>query len=40
VGSPGTVRKNWFCCEEDALAAEDNLVAHKSKKGYQPKPSK
>ncbi|OAI21477.1 polymerase [Methylomonas lenta] len=40
VGSPGTVRKDWFCCEEDALAAENKLVANKGKKGYQPKPSK
>ncbi|MGZ0080569.1 WGR domain-containing protein [Methylomonas sp. YC3] len=40
VGSPGTVRKDWFANEREALAAEDTLVANKCKKGYRPKPLK
>jgi Uncharacterized conserved protein len=40
VGSPRTVRKDWFDSENEALAAGEKLLATKSKKGYQPKPSK
>ena len=36
VGSPGTVRKEWFDSEEEALAAKENLLANKNKKGYRP----
>ena len=39
IGSPGTVRKEWFDSEEEALLAGDRLCAAKQKKGYQPKPS-
>ncbi len=34
VGSPGTVRKDWFDSEEVALIAETTLVKVKQKKGY------
>lgn len=34
VGSPGTVRKDWFTNESEALAAEEKLLASKGKKGY------
>ena len=37
VGSPGTVRKNWFDTEAEAHFAKDTLCAAKQKKGYQPK---
>ena len=35
VGSPGTVRKDWFDSEEEAITAELDLVSAKQKKGYQ-----
>lgn len=35
VGSPGTVRKNWFDTEEEAVNAELELCNAKQKKGYQ-----
>ncbi|WP_246247149.1 WGR domain-containing protein [Candidatus Methylobacter favarea] len=35
VGSPGTVRKDWFETEEKALTARQRLVEAKQKKGYQ-----
>jgi len=35
VGSPGTVRKDWFDTEEEALAAELELANAKVKRGYQ-----
>ncbi|MDD5493738.1 MAG: WGR domain-containing protein [Dehalococcoidia bacterium] len=35
VGSPGTVRKDWFDTEEEALTAKQRLVEAKQKKGYQ-----
>ena len=34
VGSPGTVRKDWFDSEEEALIAETTLFKIKQKKGY------
>ncbi|WP_174626899.1 WGR domain-containing protein [Candidatus Methylobacter favarea] len=37
VGSPGTVRKDWFETEEKALIARQRLVEAKQKKGYQSK---
>ncbi len=40
LGSPGTVRKDWFANEGEALDAEEKLLAMKCKKGYRPKPSK
>lgn len=35
VGSPGTVRKNWFDSEEEALAAKEKLFREKERKGYR-----
>ena len=35
VGSPGTVRKDWFETEEEALTARHMLFDAKRKKGYQ-----
>jgi len=35
VGSPGTVRKEWFNCEEAAVIAGQNIKNNKLKKGYQ-----
>ena len=35
VGSPGTVRKDWFETEEEALTAKQTLYDAKQKKGYQ-----
>ena len=35
VGSPGTVRKEWFDTQEDAIVAGKKLCAAKCKKGYQ-----
>ncbi|MDD5581490.1 MAG: WGR domain-containing protein [Methylobacter sp.] len=35
VGSPGTVRKDWFDTEGEALAARQLLVDAKRKKGYR-----
>lgn len=35
IGSPGTVRKDWFVTEAEALQAEQKLYAAKRKKGYQ-----
>lgn len=35
VGSPGTVRKDWFDTEAEAITAGDKLRAIKEKKGYQ-----
>lgn len=34
VGSPGTVRKDWFESEADAVAAGQKLLEAKLKKGY------
>lgn len=34
IGSPGTVRENWFDTEKEALAAELGLLDQKIKKGY------
>ena len=36
VGSPGTVRKDWFDTEEGAILARQQLCEVKQKKGYQP----
>ena len=36
VGSPGTVRKDWFDSEEDAVTAKTTLCVAKQQKGYQP----
>lgn len=35
VGSPGTVRKDWFDSQDEALSAEISLSNVKQKKGYQ-----
>jgi predicted DNA-binding WGR domain protein len=35
VGSPGTVRKDWFDCEEAATMAGKKIRNNKIKKGYQ-----
>jgi predicted DNA-binding WGR domain protein len=35
AGSPGTVRKDWFDSEDEALTARQRLVEVKQKKGYQ-----
>lgn len=35
VGSPGTVRKDWFDSEDEAVSAEISLSHAKQKKGYQ-----
>jgi len=34
VGSPGTVRKEWFTTETDAVRAQGLWVTKKMKKGY------
>jgi len=33
--SPGTVRKDWFDTEEEAITASQKLSELKQKKGYQ-----
>jgi predicted DNA-binding WGR domain protein len=35
VGSPGTVRKEWFGSQEEAVAAGERLSEAKRKKGYR-----
>jgi len=35
VGSPGTVRKDWFDSEEEAIIAGEKMCEVKQKKGYQ-----
>ena len=35
VGSPGTVRKDWFDTEGEAIMAKQALCDAKRKKGYQ-----
>jgi len=35
VGSPGTLRKDWFESEEEAVAAGEKLTDSKRKKGYR-----
>lgn len=39
VGSPGTVRKEWFDTQEEAIVAGKKLIAAKCKKGYQSLPA-
>ena len=39
VGSPGTLRKEWFEKEEEALLASDKIRSAKVKKGYREKSS-
>lgn len=34
VGSPGTVRKDWFDTEEEAVSAKQAICKAKQKKGY------
>ncbi|CAG1020222.1 hypothetical protein MTYM_00135 [Methylococcales bacterium] len=34
VGSPGTVRKEWFDTEEKAVSARQSICEAKVKKGY------
>jgi len=34
VGSPGTVRKEWFATETEAVAAQGLWTSKKMKKGY------
>jgi len=36
IGSPGTVRKNWYETEDDALEAYIKLYKLKQKRGYKP----
>jgi predicted DNA-binding WGR domain protein len=35
VGSPGTVRKEWFDSEKEAVAVGEKLRDAKQRKGYQ-----
>lgn len=35
MGSPGTVRKDWFDREEEAIIAGEKLREAKQKKGYR-----
>ena len=35
IGSPGTVRKDWFDTEEEAVTAGQKIIDSKQKKGYQ-----
>jgi predicted DNA-binding WGR domain protein len=35
VGSPGTVRKDWFASEDEAIAAGEALRVNKAKNGYR-----
>jgi predicted DNA-binding WGR domain protein len=35
IGSPGTVRKNWFETEEQAVAEGMRVLKGKLKKGYR-----
>jgi len=35
IGSPGTVRKDWFKTEEEAATAGQKIIDSKQKKGYQ-----
>lgn len=35
VGSPGTVRKEWFDTQEEAIVAGNKLCSAKCKKGYR-----
>jgi predicted DNA-binding WGR domain protein len=37
VGSPGTVRKEWFESQEEAVTAGERLSDAKRKKGYRSK---
>lgn len=37
AGSPGTMRKEWFDSEEEAVIARQTLCDTKRKKGYQTK---
>jgi len=37
IGSPGTVRKEWFTTEHEAMQASRTLCDKKLKKGYQVK---
>ncbi len=34
IGSPGTVRENWFDTEEEAIIAELKLSHSKKRRGY------
>lgn len=34
IGSPGTVKKDWFVTEEDVVVARDSMIEKKLKKGY------
>lgn len=34
IGSPGTVRADWFGTEEDAAAALARLAGQKARRGY------
>jgi len=35
VGSPGTIRKDWFETESDAIEACNKLCKLKQKRGYE-----
>ncbi|NOR81846.1 MAG: WGR domain-containing protein [Methyloprofundus sp.] len=35
IGSPGTVRKDWFDTEEGAVIAGQKIIDNKQKKGYE-----
>jgi len=35
IGSPGTVRKEWFATEAEANLAQQTIARQKIKKGYQ-----
>jgi len=34
IGSPGTVRENWFDTEEEAITAELKILSEKGNRGY------
>lgn len=34
IGSPGTVRSNWYRSEEEAVTAKNELLSAKQKRGY------
>ncbi|WP_082877645.1 WGR domain-containing protein [Methylomonas koyamae] len=34
VGSPGTVRSNWYETQEEAIEARNNMLRNKQRKGY------
>jgi predicted DNA-binding WGR domain protein len=35
IGSPGTVRTDWFVTEDEAEAAREHLAQRKTRRGYR-----